>query len=37
MNAITQLASVQRLDLDARRKGIGGSDIATALMHKPRY
>lgn len=29
MNAITNLASVQRLDLDARRKGIGGSDIAS--------
>lgn len=35
MNAITQLASVQRLDLDARRKGIGGSDIAAVLGISP--
>ena len=35
MNAITQLASVQRIDLDARRKGLGGSDIAAVLGISP--
>ena len=35
MNAIMQLASVQRVDLDARRKGIGGSDIAAVLGVSP--
>ena len=30
-----QLASVQRVDLDARRKGIGGSDIAAVLGVSP--
>ena len=35
MNAITNLASVQRIDLDARRKGLGGSDIAAVLGISP--
>ena len=35
MSAITQLASVQRIDLDARRKGLGGSDIAAVLGISP--
>lgn len=35
MNAATQLNSIQRIDLEARKRGIGGSDIAAVLGISP--